>query len=85
MIMLIMNFTIVANTYGQAMQVLGASDQIVHLMKVEPKMNTVGGRDLEKEGLPIGSNLSADNAKFCYPSKPDVQVLKGVSFDVIEG
>lgn len=23
--------------------------------------------------------------KFSYPSKPDVQVLKGVSFDVVEG
>ena len=72
MIMLIANFTTVASSFGSAMQVMGASDKIVHLMSVEPKMNTTGGRDLDKEGLKIGSNLSAENTKFYYPSKPDV-------------
>jgi hypothetical protein len=38
---------------------MGASDKIVHLMSIEPKMNTTGGRDLDKEGLQIGSNLEA--------------------------
>ena len=67
------------------MALLGASEQIVHLMKIEPRLNTVGGRDLDAEKMVVQSNLSIEDAKFAYPTKPDVQVLKGVSFDVIEG
>ena len=67
------------------MALLGASEQIVHLMHLDPKVNTTGGRDLDAEGQTVESNMALDNVKFSYPTKPDVQVLKGVSFDVIEG
>lgn len=44
-----------------------------------PEINTEGGNTLEQQET---TTLEVRDAKFHYPSKPDVQVLKGVSFTV---
>lgn len=82
MVMLVGNFGILAGVFGNIAKVLGASDKIVVLMMREPAINTKGGRRLEDEGVAVKGDIKIDNIKFNYPSKPDVQVLKGVSIEV---
>lgn len=80
MIMLLMNFGVLSAVFANAMQMLGASDKIVQLMKYEPDVKSSGGIKLDETKLDGGLELR--NVKFRYPSKPDVRVLKGVSFSV---
>jgi len=69
-----------ANSFGNVMQLIGAADGICALMEYEPKVNTQGGDRIEREQ--IGGNIELEDVYFKYPSKPDVTVLKGVSFSV---
>ena len=70
MIMLLMNFGMLAAVFGNAMNMLGASDKIVALMKTESKVNTTGGMKLDSSK--VNGSLEIRDVKFCYPSKPDV-------------
>ena len=80
MIMLIFNFAMVAMVFGNVAAVVGASDKIVELMDYEPKINSTGGDKIE--GDAVNGKFELKNVKFSYPSKDDVQVLKGVSLNV---
>jgi len=80
MIMLLFNFTMVAMVFGNVMSILGASDKIVEIMDYEPKINIEGGDKMEENE--VGGVLELRNVKFSYPSKTDVEVLKGVSLKV---
>jgi len=80
MVLLMFNFAIMGNVFAQVMTIFGASDKIVQMMKYEPTVNSQGGEKPE-EGL-IESNIELRDVKFNYPSKKEVQVLKGVSIQV---
>jgi len=67
----------VLNTLANLM---GASDKIVEVMDAPVTIKSDGGGD-KIEGV-IDGRLEIRNAKFRYPSKTDVQVLKGVSLSV---
>lgn len=69
---------ILAGVFGSIMSVIGASTKIVEILEHKPKINTEGG---EK---PLASNgtVQLNNVKFQYPSKKDVQVLRGVTIDI---
>jgi ABC-type multidrug transport system fused ATPase/permease subunit len=74
------NFMIMNYCFANMMQVVGASDKLIKIIERKPKINSSGGevpKDTEVEGC-----IELRNVKFRYPSKPDVQVLKGVSFTV---
>jgi ATP-binding cassette subfamily B (MDR/TAP) protein 1 len=57
------------------MNVMGASDKLMQIMNVKPKVNNTGKDTIEN----CDGHLELRNVKFTYPSKDDVQVLKGVS------
>lgn len=57
------------------MNVMGASDKLMQIMNVKPKVNNTGKDTIEN----CDGHLELRNIKFTYPSKDDVQVLKGVS------
>jgi ABC-type multidrug transport system fused ATPase/permease subunit len=78
MIMLLWNFMIVSYSFGNFMSVIGASDKIFQIMDKAPKINTTGGDKIPE----CAGSLELVNVKFCYPTKENVQVLKGVSFSV---
>ena len=80
MIMLLMNFGMLAAVFGNAMNMLGASDKIVQLMQTKSGINTTGGIKLDSQN--VNGLLEIRDVKFSYPSKPDVEVLKGVSLTV---
>jgi len=79
MMMLVFQFALMAYVFGNVASVVGASDKIVQLMKVVPAIPTSGGDTIEGE---VNGSLEIRNVKFRYPTKTDVQVLKGVSFKV---
>ena len=62
------------------MNILGTSDKIVEILSQTPKINTTGGIAIQEDK--VDGNIELRNIKFTYPTKKDVQVLKGVSFQV---
>ena len=58
---------------------MGASDKLVEIMEYVPDINSSGGA--KPQELTKG-HLEFRDVKFKYPSKQDVQVLKGISFEV---
>ena len=79
MLMLTFNFSMVAMVFGNIASIFGASDKIVELMDYVPAIMSSGGDTIKGE---INGSLEIRNAKFRYPAKDDVQVLKGVSLKV---
>ena len=79
MLMLTFNFAMVAYVFGNIASIFGACDKIVELMTYVPGINIKGGDQIEGE---VNGRLEIRNAKFRYPNKPEVQVLKGVSLSV---
>jgi ABC-type multidrug transport system fused ATPase/permease subunit len=80
MIMMLFNFWILSFVYGNAMQVVGASDKIVKVMQKPHKINSTGGIKLPEEE--VQGRIELRNVKFHYPSNDTVQVLKGVNIEV---
>lgn len=80
MIMLLMNFGMLAAVFGNVMNMLGASDKVVQLMKYKAAINTTGG--IKLDGQKVNGHIELRNVVFNYPSKPDVEVLKGISLTV---
>lgn len=68
MILLLVNFGIIAGVFGNVMAIFGASDKIVQLMKHKPIVNSTGGDIIEN---PKGT-IELRDVKFCYPSKKEV-------------
>jgi ATP-binding cassette subfamily B (MDR/TAP) protein 1 len=78
MMMLVMNFAMLAEVFPRSMGIVGASDKIVALINYEPIVNSTGGDKLtDTRGV-----IELENVKFHYPSKTDVEVLKGVNITV---
>ena len=80
MIMLLMNFAIMASVFGNVASIFGATDKVVELIGIEAKINTEGGYQMEDNE--VKGTIEIKDVKFCYPSKMTVQVLKGVSLTV---
>merc|ERR1711953_1361240 len=78
--MLTFNFMMASWVLGTLANVMGASDKICEVMDAPRAIKSDGGGD-KIEG-PIDGRLEIRNAKFRYPTKDDVQVLKGVSLSV---
>jgi ATP-binding cassette, subfamily B (MDR/TAP), member 1 len=49
-------------------------------MNYKPQVNSTGGVKLEDSSMQ--STIELKDVKFCYPSKKEVQVLKGVTINV---
>lgn len=77
--LLVMSFWIISMTIGNLASVLSASEKIYEIMKFPIKINNKGGDTIDGE---VTGSLELRDVKFRYPSKADVQVLKGVSLSV---
>lgn len=75
-------FYIVGMTLGNMSAVMGASDKLVELMDHESAINAYGGDIIDEGKEVVKGILDFRDVKFHYPSRPGVQVLKGVSFSV---
>jgi len=70
MILLLVNFGMVASVFGNVMAILGASDKIVEIMEHKSQVNSTGGDQVIEEELK--GTIEIKDVKFNYPSKKDV-------------
>ena len=80
MLLLLFNFAIMANVFGNVASIFGATDKVVELMNVKEAINTKDGDRLDDSETK--GTIEIRDLKFSYPSKQSVQVLKGVSLTV---
>jgi ABC-type multidrug transport system fused ATPase/permease subunit len=59
---------------------IGGSAKIAEILEIAPAINTEGGNKLDDNHEL--TTLEVRDVRFRYPTKPDVQILKGVSFTV---
>jgi ATP-binding cassette, subfamily B, bacterial len=70
------------NIYTQLQKTVGASDRIREILRTEPEF------ELLEEPLdlpPLKGEIQFDKVSFAYPARPEVTVLKGISFAVKAG
>ena len=74
------SFASLPDLYGKIQKAIGASEYL---------MNLIHDQEEEIESLKdlpeFKGNVSFENVQFSYPSRPDVPVLKGVSFEAKHG
>jgi len=70
MVLLLVNFGMVAAVFGNVMAILGASDKIVEIMEQKTQVNSRGGERVEESNLK--GTIEIRDVKFNYPSKKDV-------------
>ncbi|MGA0302729.1 MAG: ABC transporter ATP-binding protein [Schleiferiaceae bacterium] len=69
-----------ASVYAQLQKAVGATETIFSLMDEEPEL--VGGEDVTAAQV---EGISFKEVQFSYPSRPDVPVIQGLSFDLPKG
>ncbi len=72
----------IAEMYAQIQKAIGAAERILEIMdeEAEPYEATNPAKISA-----ISGSLKFDNVQFRYPSRPDISVLNGVSFDAKQG
>ncbi|XP_072024782.1 uncharacterized protein [Amphiura filiformis] len=76
-----MAFAFLSSLYGDFMKAVGASVRIFELMDRIPEVRNEGGARL----LDFSGDIEFEGVDFKYPSRPDNQVLKDVTFKVQTG
>ncbi|XP_025089560.1 ABC transporter B family member 1-like isoform X2 [Pomacea canaliculata] len=74
-------FGLLSSLYGDFMQAVGASVRIFSLLERSPTISSENGKILPN----LNGYVEFKNVRFTYPSRPDVEVLKGISFTVKPG
>ncbi|CAL8472139.1 g11681 [Coccomyxa elongata] len=72
-----------ASVISNLIQAVGASRRVFELLDRQPRQKPSGNE--KPMGAPEGGEVIFDNVWFSYPSRPDVQVLKGLSLHVQKG
>ncbi|KAK9405430.1 antigen peptide transporter 2-like [Crotalus adamanteus] len=65
-------------TYGDALSNVGAAEKVFEYLDQKPSVSTKGTLSPET----LSGHISFQNVTFCYPSRPEIQVLKNVSFEL---
>lgn len=74
------------NLYGQIQKAIGASERVLEILGENSESEST--YDTEKSTThqtPIEGNISFKDVRFSYPTRTDVEVLKGLSFDIKAG
>jgi len=69
-----------ASVYAQLQKAVGATETIFSLMDEEPEL--VSGEDVTAAQV---GGISFNEVQFSYPSRPDVPVIQGLSFELPKG
>lgn len=74
------------NLYGQIQKAIGASERVLEILGEESESeSTYNEQQLATNQNPIEGNISFKDVRFSYPTRTDVEVLKGLSFDIQAG
>lgn len=69
-----------ASVYAQLQKAVGATETIFSLMDEEPELESS-----EDVGAALVAGISFKEVQFSYPSRPDVPVIQGLSFELPKG
>lgn len=70
-----------ADVYARIQKAVGATEELMEILE-EPTEDLVE----ERKQLPgFKGNIHFDQVRFAYPSRPDVEVLKGLDFEIRSG
>lgn len=72
------------NFYTEIVSAVGATERILDIMD-QPSEVAVQALDIPGDQQRFSGEISYRDVHFTYPSRPDVPVLKGVSFDIPAG
>lgn len=70
------------NQYTELLGALGATERVKEILDEEQELDIVDG---EIEGITFDKEIRYNKVNFAYPTRPDIQVLKDVSFQVQKG
>jgi ATP-binding cassette subfamily B protein len=70
--------------YAQIQRTIGASERILDILEETSEVD-LPTTDYEPLAIPLQGDIEFNNIHFSYPSRPDVEVLKGVSLQVPAG
>jgi len=76
-----MSFGALSSLYGDFMNAIGASARIFELLDQRGPLESGGGAPVPR---PRGA-VSLDGVRFAYPSRPETEVLRGVTLDIAPG
>ncbi len=72
------------NIYGQIQKAVGSSERVLEILEEESEPNEKeASKALDQN--PIEGNISFKNVHFSYPTRSDVEVLKGIDLDIKAG
>jgi ABC-type multidrug transport system fused ATPase/permease subunit len=72
----------IGDFYTQILRAIGASERIVEMLGMESEVKL---KDKNTQHLELEGNIQYKNVQFSYPTRDDVEVLKGLDFDVKSG
>lgn len=70
------------NQYTELLGALGATERVKEILDEEQELDIVDG---EIAGVSFSKIIRFNKVNFAYPTRPDIQVLKDVSFEVQKG
>jgi ABC-type multidrug transport system fused ATPase/permease subunit len=69
--------------YGQLQKTIGASERILEILEEQSELEKVAPQVLE---LPrVFGKIRYENVQFAYPTRTDVEVLKGIDIQITDG
>jgi ATP-binding cassette, subfamily B, bacterial len=78
-----------AELYGQLQKTVGASERILEILNEQSEINlvhspqsTVNSEEKGNQSNPIKGKVEFQNVHFSYPTRADVEVLKGINLEV---
>lgn len=66
--------------YGQIQKAIGSSERVLEILDEVPEASTA-----DYQATPISGEISFQNVQFQYPTRPEVDVLKNVTFHIGAG
>jgi ATP-binding cassette, subfamily B, bacterial len=66
--------------YGQIQKAIGSSERVLEILDEAPEASTA-----DYQATPISGEISFQSVKFQYPTRPEVDVLKNVTFHIGAG
>ncbi len=70
--------------YGQLQKTVGASERILEVLEETTEYEPKNAQELNKKPI-IKGNISLENVRFAYPTRPDIEVLKDFSLSIKAG